>query len=75
MRTPGTVPSHRLYNVANVDGIIFLSRFSTVVPTPAVIDDYGFLFSISRRDGPVWVVGYQGLGFGEPNDLIFNWTR
>jgi hypothetical protein len=43
-----------------------------VIPTPPVIDDYGFLWATSGRDGSVWAAGYQG--FGELNDLFLRWT-
>jgi hypothetical protein len=43
-----------------------------VVPTPPV-NNSGYLWAISGRDGSVWAVGYQG--WPDPNDLIFNWTR
>jgi len=40
----------------------------------------GANFSESQRAhramfGPIWAVGQQGAGAGEPDDLIFNWTR
>jgi hypothetical protein len=58
---------------ANWDGIQWHR-----VPTPPVIDDTGFLFAISQREGSLWTVGYQGLPEQrnrEPQDLIFNWTQ
>ena len=33
-----------------------------VVPTPPVLDDLGFLWAMSERDGSAWAVGYQGFG-------------